>query len=76
MPESGSGWENSVTRRASGFVLFRSSMAETRVPLLDLLPFFCSRAMKFSFLALDRGVLPRVSVRTSLLLLFTGETRF
>ena len=50
-------------------------MAETRVPLPDLLPFFCRSAMKFSFLRLDLGVLPRVRVRRSLLLLFTGETR-
>lgn len=72
---SRSDWENSVTRRAKGFVLFSSSMAETRVPLLDLLPFFWRRAMKFSFREFDLGVLPSVSVRMSLLLLFTGDTR-
>lgn len=72
---SGSNCENSVTRRARGFVLFSSSMAETRVPLLDLLLFFWRRAIKFSLRELDLGVLPRVSVRMSLPLLFTGDTR-
>lgn len=46
--------ENSVTRRARGFVLLRSSIAETLAPPLeDLLPFFWSRAMKFSLRELD-----------------------
>lgn len=70
--------ENSVMRRARGFVLLRSSMAERRVPpLLDLLPFFCNRAMKLSFRELDRSVEPRVKVWRSppLVLCFTGETR-
>lgn len=70
--------ENSVTRRARGFVLLRSSMAETLAPpVLDLLPFFWSRAMKLSFREVERGVEPRVRVRMSppLVLCFTGETR-
>lgn len=72
---SGCDWENSVTRRAKGFVLFSNSMAETRVPLLALLLLFWRRAIKFSFRELDLGVVPRPRVRRSVLLLFTGETR-
>lgn len=72
---SGCDCENSVTRRASGFVLFSNSMAETRVPLLALLLLFWRRAMKFSFRELDREVVPVPRVRWSVLLLLTGETR-
>lgn len=70
--------ENSVTRLARGFVLLRSSMAETLVPPLeDLLPFFWSRAMKFSLRELDLWLLPRVRFRRSLplVLCFTGDVR-
>lgn len=70
--------ENSVTRRARGFVLFRSSIAETLAPPLeDLLPFFWSRAMKFSLRELDLWLLPKVRFRMSLpqVLCFTGDTR-
>lgn len=70
--------ENSVTRRASGFVLFKSSMADTLAPPPeDLLPFFWSRAMKFSLRDVDLWLLPRVRFRMSLplVLCFTGDTR-
>lgn len=70
--------ENSVTRRARGFVLFRSSIAETLAPPLeDLLPFFWSRAMKFSLRELDLWLLPKVRFRMSLplVLCFTGDTK-
>lgn len=75
------GVENSVMRRARGFVLFSSSMADTLAPPLeDLLPFFCSRAMKFSLRELDLWLLPSVRfLRSAPLLLlqcFTGDTRF
>ena len=59
-------------------MLLRSSIAETLAPpVLDLLPFFWSRAMKLSFREVERGVEPKVRVRRSppLVLCFTGETR-
>lgn len=70
--------ENSVTLRARGFVLLSSSIAETLAPPLEvLLPFFWSKAIKFSLRELDLWLLPKVIVRRSLplVLCFTGDTR-
>lgn len=53
-------------------MLFKSSMADTLLPVLGLLFFFCNRAMKFWFRELDLGVAPSVCDRGSVR---TGDTR-
>lgn len=58
---SSSGANSVITLRAKGFVVLSSSAADGRVPGLALLPFFCSRALKSSFLLEDFPVLPPVA---------------
>lgn len=73
---SSSGANSVMTLRASGFVVLSSSAADGRVPGLVLLLFFCSRALKSSFLLEDFPLLPAAAARDSPVgepEVFTGE---